>query len=78
MKQAIITGFGNAEKIGFQEVKTPKPQQNEVLVKVVAVSVNPKDTFIILIAYYRRSDYRSEQCFWVQIGRSKWNYLQKI
>ena len=46
MKQAIITGFGKADKISFQEAKIPKPQQNEVLVKVVAVSVNPKDTFI--------------------------------
>jgi NADPH:quinone reductase-like Zn-dependent oxidoreductase len=46
MKQAIITGFGNTEKIGFREIETPKPKQNEVLVKVVAISVNPKDTFI--------------------------------
>jgi NADPH:quinone reductase-like Zn-dependent oxidoreductase len=46
MKQAIITGFGNTEKIGFREVETPKPKKNEVLVKVVATSVNPKDTFI--------------------------------
>jgi NADPH:quinone reductase-like Zn-dependent oxidoreductase len=46
MKQAIITGFGNTEKISFREIETPKPKENEVLVKVVAASVNPKDTFI--------------------------------
>ena len=46
MKQAIITGFGNAEKISFQEVKTPQPQQNEVLVKVKAAGLNPKDILI--------------------------------
>jgi len=46
MKQAIITGFGSSEKISFREIEMPKPKQNQFLVKVVAVSVNPKDTFI--------------------------------
>jgi NADPH:quinone reductase-like Zn-dependent oxidoreductase len=46
MKQAIITGFGNIEKISFREIEIPQPGENEVLVKVVAASVNPKDTFI--------------------------------
>lgn len=46
MKQAIITGFGKTDKLGFREVATPQASSNEVLVKVVAASVNPKDTFI--------------------------------
>jgi NADPH:quinone reductase-like Zn-dependent oxidoreductase len=46
MKQAILTGFGNTEKISFREIEMPTLKKSEVLVKVVAASVNPKDTFV--------------------------------
>ncbi|MEI6263566.1 MAG: NAD(P)-dependent alcohol dehydrogenase [Sphingobacteriia bacterium] len=46
MKKAIIKGFGKTDQLDFIEVAVPSINNQEVLVKVVAASVNPKDTFI--------------------------------
>lgn len=54
MKAAIIEKFGSIENFKIAEVTTPTPQYKEVLVKVVASSVNPLDYQV------RRGDYKNE------------------
>ncbi|MCJ8165906.1 NADP-dependent oxidoreductase [Pontibacter sp. E15-1] len=44
MKAMILTAPGDVENFQLAEIDTPKPQKNEVLVKVKAISVNPVDT----------------------------------
>ncbi len=46
MKKAIIKGFGKSDQLDFIDVSIPSINEQEVLVKVKAASVNPKDTFI--------------------------------
>lgn len=46
MKAAFIRQTGAPSVIEYDEIKTPEPRANEVLVKVGAVSVNPIDTYI--------------------------------
>ena len=46
MKAAFIREVGPPEKIVVDEVATPSPLKNEVLVRVGAVAVNPIDTYI--------------------------------
>jgi NADPH:quinone reductase-like Zn-dependent oxidoreductase len=46
MKQAIITGFGKTDKLSFRETAMPTMGASGILVKIVAASVNPKDTFV--------------------------------
>lgn len=46
MKKAIIKGFGKTDQLGFIDVAVPSINEKEVLVRVIAASVNPKDTFI--------------------------------
>lgn len=46
MKAAFIEAFGSFEKIKIGELPLPPLKENEVLVKVSAVSVNHVDTFI--------------------------------
>lgn len=43
MKAIVLTGPGGVENLQMQEVDTPVPQRNEVLVRVHAISVNPVD-----------------------------------
>ncbi|GCE16131.1 zinc-dependent alcohol dehydrogenase family protein [Tengunoibacter tsumagoiensis] len=43
MKAMLITGFGGPEVFQLQDVEKPRPEANEVLVKVYASSVNPVD-----------------------------------
>jgi NADPH:quinone reductase-like Zn-dependent oxidoreductase len=43
MKAAVIHAFGPPEVIHTEEVATPVPQRDEILVKVHAASVNPVD-----------------------------------
>ena len=43
MKAMIITGFGGPEVFQPQELPTPTPEADEVLVKVYATSINPVD-----------------------------------
>ncbi len=46
MKKAIIKGFGKTDQLDFIDAAIPSIKKHEVLVRVAAVSVNPKDTFI--------------------------------
>ena len=46
MKAAFIEQTGPPDVIRFGELPTPRPVDNQVLVKVGAVSVNPIDTYI--------------------------------
>ena len=47
MKAIIATGYGNHEVLKLKEVDFPKPNQNEVLVKVYASSATKADTMMI-------------------------------
>jgi NADPH:quinone reductase-like Zn-dependent oxidoreductase len=46
MKKAILTGFGKTDKLALTESPIPTIKKNEILVKVKAAAVNPKDIFI--------------------------------
>ncbi|MDM1295334.1 zinc-dependent alcohol dehydrogenase family protein [Sphingobacterium sp. N143] len=54
MKAAVLNGFGSVEKFEILNIPTPKPGVDEVLVKVMATSVNPLDFQV------RRGDYKNE------------------
>ena len=54
MKAAILNEFGSSEIFQIIEIPTPAPQFQEVLVKVLATSVNPLDYQV------RRGDYKNE------------------
>jgi NADPH:quinone reductase-like Zn-dependent oxidoreductase len=43
MKAVICTQYGNPEVLEIQEVKTPVPQKNQLLVRVIATAVNSGD-----------------------------------
>jgi NADPH:quinone reductase-like Zn-dependent oxidoreductase len=43
MKAVQIHGYGGADQLRYEEVPTPLPGPNEVLVKLAATSVNPID-----------------------------------
>jgi len=43
MKAAVYTGYGPPDVIQIQDVETPVPKDDEVLIKVRAASVNPLD-----------------------------------
>ena len=46
MKAILVREFGGPEVLKLEEVPTPKPQANQVLVKVHAAGVNPYDTYM--------------------------------
>ena len=46
MKAAYIESFGTPDAFRIGELPTPTPQPGEVLVRVMAASVNPVDTYI--------------------------------
>lgn len=54
MKAAVLNEFGSVDKFEIKEVPTPTPGVDEVLVKVMATSVNPLDFQV------RRGDYKNE------------------
>jgi NADPH:quinone reductase-like Zn-dependent oxidoreductase len=54
MKAAVLNEFGSVEKFEILDVPTPKPGFDEVLVKVLATSVNPLDYQV------RRGDYKDD------------------
>lgn len=54
MKAAVLEAFGPATNFIVQEVPIPKPKFKEVLVKVLATSINPLDYQV------RRGDYKNE------------------
>jgi len=43
MKAIILTEAGSADNLKLQEVDTPRPKEDEVLIKVKAISINPVD-----------------------------------
>ncbi len=47
MKAAIYYRFGEPEVIEIKEVETPKPQPNQVLIKIYACGVNPVDWKVV-------------------------------
>ena len=46
MKAAVINAFGDTDQIAIVDLPRPEPRPEEVLVRVKAAAVNPKDTFI--------------------------------
>src|ERR1700681_4530343 len=46
MKAILVREFGGPEVLKLEEVPTPKPQPNQVLVKIHAAGVNPYDTYM--------------------------------
>ncbi|RZK46325.1 MAG: NADPH:quinone oxidoreductase [Pedobacter sp.] len=54
MKAAVLNEFGSSENFILTDIPTPKPGHDEVLVKVLATSVNPLDYQV------RRGDYKNE------------------
>lgn len=46
MRGMVFEKFGGPEVLTLKELPQPIPQENEVLVRVVGVAVNPVDTFI--------------------------------
>jgi NADPH:quinone reductase-like Zn-dependent oxidoreductase len=46
MKAATIVAFGAADRIEVADIPRPEMQSDEILVRVRAAAVNPKDTFI--------------------------------
>ena len=46
MKAIIVREFGAPEVMKLEEVETPTPNKNQVLVRVNAAGVNPVDTYI--------------------------------
>jgi NADPH:quinone reductase-like Zn-dependent oxidoreductase len=46
MKAATLTGYGPPDVLTVRDLPVPRPQADDILVKVRAAAVNPKDTFI--------------------------------
>ena len=46
MKAVVFNAFGSTNQIEIMDLLQPAPQTDEVLVRVKAAAVNPKDTFI--------------------------------
>ncbi len=46
MKAIIVREFGAAEVMILEEISTPEPNENQVLVRIKAAGVNPVDTYI--------------------------------
>ena len=57
MKAATIIAFGDIDQIQMADIDRPQIKPNEVLVRVRAAAINPKDTFI------RRQNQRSITTF---------------
>jgi NADPH:quinone reductase-like Zn-dependent oxidoreductase len=54
MKAVLLHGYGGVDQLAYQDVPEPEPQAGEILVKVVATSINPVDLKI------RRGDLKDE------------------
>ena len=47
MRAAVAHEYGGPEKLKVEEVPVPEPQENEILVRVIASGVNPADPLIL-------------------------------
>ena len=47
MKAAVYTRYGSADVVQIKDVEKPVPQDNEILIKVRAASVNPLDSHLM-------------------------------
>jgi NADPH2:quinone reductase len=54
MKAIRVSEFGGPEVLTVEEVPDPKPDSNQVLVRVKAAGVNPVDTYIRAGVYARK------------------------
>ena len=43
MKAVQLHGYGDVDQLRYEEVPTPEPGPDEVLIKVTATSINPVD-----------------------------------
>ena len=57
MKAILCKEFGTPETLVFEEIETPTPKDNEVLISVKACSVNFPDTLIIQGKYQFRPEF---------------------
>ncbi|WP_298782463.1 NADPH:quinone oxidoreductase family protein [uncultured Polaribacter sp.] len=57
MKAIVCNKFGTPESLSYQDIKTPSPKENEVLITVKACSVNFPDTLIIQGKYQFRPEF---------------------
>jgi len=46
MKTVVVHQFGGPEVLKYEDVPRPEPQENEILVRVIAAGVNPVDTYV--------------------------------
>jgi NADPH2:quinone reductase len=46
MKAIVVDEFGGPEVLRLEDVPTPRPAANQVLVRVRAAGVNPYDTYM--------------------------------
>jgi NADPH:quinone reductase len=46
MKAIIVREFGAPEQMKLEEIPTPEPNENQILVRIKAAGVNPVDTYI--------------------------------
>ncbi len=56
MKAIIVREFGAADVLKLEEIATPTPSANQILVKIEAAGVNPVDTYIRAGLYPTKPD----------------------
>ena len=56
MKAIIVREFGAADVMKLEEISTPAPDENQVLVRIKAAGVNPVDTYIRSGTYAQKPD----------------------
>lgn len=43
MKAIVLKSFGGVENLMYQDIKKPEINENQVLIKAIAISINPVD-----------------------------------
>jgi NADPH:quinone reductase len=56
MKAIVVREFGAPEVMKLEEISTPEPPENQILVRVKAAGVNPVDTYIRAGVYAQKPD----------------------
>lgn len=46
MKAVVFRSFGDADVLEIADIDSPTPMEDEVLIKVRAAAINPKDIFV--------------------------------